>query len=362
VNDNPTGREKPDGNRYVKDAEDRFFFDGASGIYKPKTYQSENKSSEQTKNSNQFRVTTAISALTLLAVTIYAYYAALQWCEMKKAADASAKASQTAACALEENRRQFKDTLIQMQGQTTAQNDSASASWAAANAMKAQVVAANQANVVAQQSAEGQFREMRRQTEASERPWLSVEVAPNSGLTFPYPSAPAYSISVSIKNIGKSIAKDVQVSAKLIAMPPGRPFALDAANNQMALCNNPKVAPFGTFDLFPTDQPTVETLSMSAEASAVNALSAKYVGDKPRAFIGLYVVGCVSYHSSFGTELRQTRFGRRLFGGPIMAPGGTTVLILPNGTPLLSGFEVGVDVPQAKIGLIREFLALNDAY
>jgi hypothetical protein len=89
VNDNPTGDEKPNGDRYIKDSEDRFFFDGASGIYKPKAYQTETKSRKQAKNSQRFLVTTFISALTLIAVGVYAYFAVLQWREMRSASAAA---------------------------------------------------------------------------------------------------------------------------------------------------------------------------------------------------------------------------------------------------------------------------------
>jgi hypothetical protein len=93
---NPTSEEKPDSDRYVKNAEDRFFFDRTCGIYKPKSCKAETKSSKETNKSHRFWVTTIISTLTLLAVGFYAYYAALQWCEMRRAADAAKKAADAA--------------------------------------------------------------------------------------------------------------------------------------------------------------------------------------------------------------------------------------------------------------------------
>jgi hypothetical protein len=90
---NPASEEKPDSDRYIENAKDRFFFDSIGGIYKPKSYKTESKSGKEANKSQRFRITTTISVLTLLAVGIYAYYAALQWCEMKKAADAAQQAA-----------------------------------------------------------------------------------------------------------------------------------------------------------------------------------------------------------------------------------------------------------------------------
>jgi len=112
---NPASEERPDSDRYIKDAEDRFFFDSTSGIYKPKSCKTEPKSSKEASKSSRFWVTTIISTLTLLAVGFYAYYAALQWCEMKRAADAAKKAADaatssasTAAGALAFAQQQFR--------------------------------------------------------------------------------------------------------------------------------------------------------------------------------------------------------------------------------------------------------------
>jgi hypothetical protein len=105
---NPASNDKPDGDRYIKDAEDRFFFDSTGGIYKPKSYKTETKSNQETKQSQRFWVTTIISTLTLFAVGIYAYYAALQWCEMRRAASAAQDAARFAHDAVIQARDQFR--------------------------------------------------------------------------------------------------------------------------------------------------------------------------------------------------------------------------------------------------------------
>jgi hypothetical protein len=66
----------------------------------------------------------------LLAYTSVAFW---QGCSNQKAAEASRKAADTAACALRENQRQFKETLAEVKIQTQAQQDAAQASLIAAN-------------------------------------------------------------------------------------------------------------------------------------------------------------------------------------------------------------------------------------
>jgi hypothetical protein len=68
-----------------------------------------------------------------IAAIIYATVALGQWREMIRAADASAGAANTAVKALEENKRQFDETLIQMQAQTAEQDRTAGAAEGAAN-------------------------------------------------------------------------------------------------------------------------------------------------------------------------------------------------------------------------------------
>ena len=197
--------------------------------------------------------------------------------------------------------------------------------------------------------------------EDTERPWLSVEVAPGAaGLSFVNGKQAVLAVKVSIKNVGKSIAKDIQVNAKLFPTSPIMPIALGAARNEQALCSNPTAAPIGWFDLFPTDSPAEETEDVSALPPAISAKSVKYRGAEPRSFVGFYVVGCVTYRFSFGAEVHQTRFAYHLIGPPILLPD-RRPLILPNKMPVMAGFQVGVSVPQKKLRLIKELLGRNDA-
>jgi len=209
----------------------------------------------------------------------------------------------------------------------------------------------------------GQLKEMRRQTEISERPWLSVEPKP---IWLNYVDNPAGKQAVlvlrlSVRNVGKSIAKDIQIDAKIFPTQVGMPVATDAMKNQKELCDHPVLAPVGRFDLFPVDQPAEREMDISAAPSAIEAQAESTAGDKPRMFVGFYFVGCITYHSSFGNEIRQTFFSYHLVGPPIMAADAKP-LVLPNGMPVMMGFEVGIGVKQDQLGLIQELFARNDAY
>lgn len=206
---------------------------------------------------------------------------------------------------------------------------------------------------------QAQLEEARRQTEISERPWLSVEAAPVNGLLFVNGEQAVLKLKLSIKNVGKSIAKGVQADAKLFPAPAGMPVAVDAAEKQRELCDHPKTDSVGSFDLFPADHPVDREMDISAIPSSIIAQSVT-TGDKSRRFVGFYVVGCVSYHSSFGATIHQTRFAYHLIRSPITSPDGKFIT-LPNGTPLMMDFEVGVNVPQGEMGMMQELFSRNDA-
>lgn len=216
---------------------------------------------------------------------------------------------------------------------------------------------------------QGQLEEARRLTEISERPWLSVEISPLSGISWTKGAAPASGLNgspfmklkVSIKNVGKSIAKDVQIDAKMI--PTGADFLQtpEAAENQRKLCDNPDPQQIMKFDVFPVEQPTEREKTIGILPREIEPRLTTSSGNVNRKFVGLYVVGCVSYHYSFESKLRQTFFAYGLIGPPILSQNGD-LLILSNGKPIMGGAEVGVDIAKDKIGMEQEIFARNDAY
>jgi hypothetical protein len=197
----------------------------------------------------------------------------------------------------------------------------------------------------------------RKALEVAERPWVSVEAVPSNDLAFVNGKQAVLGLKFSIKNVGKSIAKGVQIDVKMFPTSVGLPVGLDAAAKQRELCDHPQQHPVEQFDLFPVDQPAERVLSISVLPSAVEQAAAYPAGDKSRSFVGFYVVGCVSYRFSFGTEIHQTRFAYH-FLGPF--PEGKP-LVLQDGKPILAGFEVGVTAPKDQLGMMQEMLAMNDA-
>jgi hypothetical protein len=167
---------------------------------------------------------------------------------------------------------------------------------------------------------------------------------------------------LSIKNVGKSIAKDVQIDVKMFPTDVGMPVALDAMKNQQELCDHPTPAQIGRFDLFPIDEPAKREMDVSTVPATIEAHTATSAGDKPRKVVGFYIVGCASYHFSFGAQMHQTLFAYHLLGPPIITADGNP-LILSNGMPLIMGaFEIGVAVKEDQLGMMQELFARNDAY
>lgn len=212
-------------------------------------------------------------------------------------------------------------------------------------------------------AANASVEEIRKQTEITQRPWISVEVTPNSDLFWvdtPDGKYPGLSVKFSVKNEGHSIAKAVQLDLKYFASDPRNPIAPDALKNQSDLCNNPHPDPMTWFDLFPSTEPkeTVESTSVAASAISKTAMT---TDDHAHRLVGIYGVGCATYRSSFDTKLHQTRFAFHLASFPVMKKGGKFELETIGGLPVMEAFDVGKLVPQKKIGIRRELNGFNEA-
>jgi hypothetical protein len=163
---------------------------------------------------------------------------------------------------------------------------------------------------------QGQLTEARRATEIQERPWLSVDAKPINGLIFVNGQQPVVKLALSIKNVGHSIAKTVHLEVKMYPTVVNLPVATDAVQRQREICDHPHIGSAGDFDLFPMDQPVERDVDITVAPSAIAGQAASIlVGDKTRKFFGLYVIGCASYHYSFGADIHQTRFAYHLVRG-----------------------------------------------
>lgn len=220
-----------------------------------------------------------------------------------------------------------------------------------------QVAASHDQATAALQSAAA----IQRQTIISERPWLSVE-ATTEGLTYSgqQGNQPALVLNLSIRNVGKSVAKNVQADAKMFAAAPGMPISVDAPQKQHELCDHPKLSQAFATDLFPSDIPVQRQLDISVLPADVATQSITSL-DGSRSFVSFYVVGCVTYLFSFDNEIGQTRFAYHLMGpvGPFTKSG--QVLQLSGGKMPMADFETGANVPKNELGLAQEGFAYNDA-
>jgi hypothetical protein len=206
---------------------------------------------------------------------------------------------------------------------------------------------------------QGQLTEARRATEIQERPWLSVEVTSENGLVFANATQAVLKLKLSVKNVGHSIAKDIQIDVKMFPTDVGIPIAPDAMQHQKELCDPPKARHMAPFDLFAIEQPAEREMDISAITSA-EQLAPVIDGNKTRNFVGFYFVGCVTYHSSFGSEIRQTYFAYHLIRQ--IPHGNGKFLMLANGMPLMMGFEMGVNAAKGDLSMVQELNARNDAY
>jgi hypothetical protein len=204
----------------------------------------------------------------------------------------------------------------------------------------------------------GQLEQVKLQTEVSERPWISVKAAPESDLMFVGGVQPVLSIRVSLRNVGKSIAKNIAVNARLFASDPTSLVGDDAGVNQEKVCNS--LDDKTSFDLFPSDEPSEQILSISAAPLKGDSPELSLAGDSARKFVGFYIVGCVRYHYSFGDQVRESRFAGHLIGPPTWLKDNAPVR-LSNGKGMFAGFEVGVTVPRTAITVFREMNAASDA-
>lgn len=203
---------------------------------------------------------------------------------------------------------------------------------------------------------------IQKQTETAERPWISVEVKPD-GLIFVNGQQPVLTLHVLVKNVGKSIAKHVQVDTEMLPLSPTFPLAIDAGDKQRSLCDDSKLVEAYNTDLFPSDNWTMRYVNVSVPSKDVVAKSFMPPEEKPRGFVGLYIIGCVTYRFSFGEGVGQTLFAYNVVGTLPTTHDGKPILMpvadMPGVKLSLTGFELGVNQP--KVFLWQDSLASNES-
>jgi hypothetical protein len=155
----------------------------------------------------------------------------------------------------------------------------------------------------------GLYRKTTEQLILSERPWIAMEVALVSPLTFTEKSGSMF-VQVSLKNIGNSVAVNVHPFCKLGAERYGREQVL-AFENQACdkLGEQTENDPHAGDMLFP-NEPLIEgegvDVSQKDIADAIRANSQVMKSDMGALFDPLLVC-CVDYKSVLDTKHHQTR-------------------------------------------------------
>ena len=199
----------------------------------------------------------AIATVVIAVATIaYTHYARQQWGVMnstlaeiqkqtpeiqkqaKVAQDQFAQAKIDSAAASKVTDEQLRIAQEQATAATNAVQQAAKESATSAIRVEKQLqILQTQANATRDQ-ADAALKSaiaIQKQTDISERPWLSVEIAPASDLHWvddPKGKYAGLAFKLSIKNVGKSIAKNIQIDLKFLPTEPGFPLALGALNSQ----------------------------------------------------------------------------------------------------------------------------------
>jgi hypothetical protein len=218
----------------------------------------------------------------------------------------------------------------------------------------------------ASRAAQDQIAAMQKQTELAERPWVKiVSITPKSQLAFGTDTV-SLSFSITMKNVGKSVALNVSPVGKLFPATFDEPLTnAESMKWKNALCGQPKPVPnpnpnphplVSSLYLFPGDQtsakdgdsgtPTDYAFSSSIPQDEItNTILPRFPGQIKR-YLSLVLVGCVEYQFSFQGELHHTHFNY-------------TVIRFPPPLPLQEGFEIGRNVPANQIKLVPSFRGGN---
>ena len=179
---------------------------------------------------------------------------------------------------------------------------------------------------------------------ATQRPWISVEIAPISDL-FINPGSMDGQFRFSLKNVGKSPAISVAVTAEIVL----ESFHTDIPVEQARICKNSITSIFfpslkAGYMIFP-DEKFIQDKVLSVKRSDLDAYlaarekewsAAKAPGERPK-WIEATIVGCALYRFAFGPEhdVHETGFSVRLRSSPSETP----------------NLDLPIDVSQSRVPL-----------
>ncbi len=183
----------------------------------------------------------------------------------------------------------------------------------------------------------------------SERPWIYADLAVSGQLVFDDPSTQAIATTlrflVTLRNIGHSVALDVNDWEDIIPIPFGNSFDV-ALNRQRQYCDAVrKQNERGGDPLFP-DQDPLKHLAVTGPSKIVMDRVRSQIAGREQSMqtVMFIVVGCVDYRSTLNNLHHQTRFAYVL-GKHDPDPKRPTMIggFEPHG--IVEGLAIGYPVP-----------------
>jgi len=202
---------------------------------------------------------------------------------------------------LDEHRAKFEDLATAATNNAAAARDLAAANEAQRSLMES---AGRHTQALAEQAVR-QTELTQAQLELSHRPWISVDIAPASPLVFDERGG-VMMFNVTMKNVGHSVAKHVSLWMEFVVA--GVHDLNETSNRLSNIMKQPvnEQSDYGWL-LFPNQLAAEPRPAIAQPSDIQKALEIGHFKDVGA--IGLHLVGCVDYPSSFDPKKRhQTRF------------------------------------------------------
>jgi hypothetical protein len=163
---------------------------------------------------------------------------------------------------------------------------------------------------------QAQLGAMQKQTEVSERPWVSASVKMTEPLKFTDSGAHT-SVIFSLKNVGHTPALETQYRANIVTLPGKTWMAVEIREAETRECRpmlqSFKGSPHDSPTLFPVDEFSGYWSADISHAGILEGLKLKETGlFTHKGYVSLYLVACVDYQVSFRSDHHQTGYGFQL--------------------------------------------------
>lgn len=178
-----------------------------------------------------------------------------------------------------------------------------------------------------------------RQFEITDRPWLKVDITVNGPLTF---NARIMQLSFRFiaKNVGRSVAVNVTVNAKIIIPdfgPESTPFEQIIAEQHM-VCKNVE-SRLVSEAVFPGD----DYYFTRSFVMPMPEVEMRRIPESSCIYV--YLVGCVDYQVAGHEVHHQTGFAYEVYSTRTEKP-----------DVIVAALEIGEDVPLERLGLVKMFM------